>query len=115
MTDDNPDDLFRGPNDGAYEKGQNRVGPPLEYVAEKIRRALESSHQLLTDLGKVGGGDSLLSSARYAFHYQLTGYLALNNLLALANDHEIAQRLEGYSRQEFTEWLDRIDQQGSVT
>ena len=107
-------DEFRGPNDNAYEKGQVRVGPPLEYVAEKFRHSLEATHQLLADL-RHGGGDSLLFSGRYAFHSQLTGYLALNNLLALANGNDLAQRLEGYSRQEFSEWLDRIDQQGSVT
>jgi hypothetical protein len=115
MADENPDDLFRGPNDNGYEKGQMRVGPPLEYVAEKIRHGLEATHQLLADLRQGNDRETLLFSARFAFHSQLTGYLALNNLLALASDHALAQRLEGYSRQEFTEWSDRIEQQGSVT
>ena len=115
VSEDKDDDLFRGPNDGAYEKGQERVGPPLEYVAEKFRHGLEATHHLLADLNQGKGHDSMLFSARHAFLSQLTGYLALNNLLALANDHNLSQRLEGYSSEEFKEWLDRIDQQGSVT
>jgi hypothetical protein len=109
------DDEFRGPNDNAFEKGQMRVGPPLEYVAEKFRHSLEATHRLLTDLRKADGNEVLLWSAQYAFHCQLTGYLALNNLLALANDNHLAQRLEAYTPEQFKEWLDRIDQQGSVT
>jgi hypothetical protein len=110
------DDIeFRGPNDNAYEKGQMRVGPPLEYVAEKFRRSLEATHHLLTDLHKAGGTEMLFISARYSFTCQLTGYLALNNLLALANDNALPQRLEAYTPEQFKEWLDRIDQQGSVT
>jgi len=43
------------------------------------------------------------------------GYLALNNMLALANEKDLDDRLLAYSRDEFKEWLDRIDQAGSVT
>ena len=42
-------------------------------------------------------------------------YLALNNMLALTNDNDFDDRLLAYSREEFKEWLDRIDQAGSVT
>jgi len=115
MADDDNDELFREPNDGAYEKGELRMGPPLDYVAEKFRHALEATHQLIADLRPSKGNDSLLFHARYALMSQLTGYLALKNMLALASDSDLAQRLEGYSRTEFSEWLDRIDQQGSVT
>jgi len=115
MSEDQDDDQFRGPNDNAYEKGELRMGPPLDYVAEKFRHGLEATHQLMADLGQGHGGDSLMFSARYAFKSQLPGYLALKNMLALASDSDFAQRLEGYSREEFGEWLDRIDQGGSVT
>jgi hypothetical protein len=109
------EDFFRGPNDNAYEKKQVRVGPPLDYVAEKFRHSLEATHQLLTDLHQGSGSEPLFFSARYAFHSQLTGYLALNNLLALANENDLAQRLEGYTPEQFKEWLGRIDQAGSLT
>jgi len=36
-------------------------------------------------------------------------------MLALANDNDLSERLITYSRDEFKEWLDRIDQGGSVT
>jgi hypothetical protein len=42
-------------------------------------------------------------------------YLALNNILALANDREIEQRLLDMSREDFKRWLDDIDREGSVT
>jgi len=32
--DSDSDEMFRGPNDGAYEKEEIRTGPPLDYVAE---------------------------------------------------------------------------------
>ena len=58
---------------------------------------------------------SVLNPCRFAFHYALVGYLALMNLLAIANDHEISDRLLGMSHEEFESWLDRIDEEGSVT
>ena len=108
------DDGPREPNDDAYLKKEVRVGPPLDYVAEKFRHSLEATHHLLTDLRQTNS-ESLRFSARYAFRSQLTGYLALTNLLALANDNTLSERLEGYTAEQFKEWLDRIDQQGSVT
>jgi hypothetical protein len=45
----------------------------------------------------------------------MTSYLALNNLLALINDGELFDRLEIFSDDDFSEWLTRIDRQGSVT
>lgn len=114
MTDDD-DDLYRGPNDNAYEKKEVRVGPPLDYVAEKLRTSLEATHYVLAGLRKASGGESLLFNARHAFLSQLVSYLALNNLLALANDHNLSQRLEGYTAEQFKEWLVRIDQEGSLT
>ena len=57
----------------------------------------------------------MLPTALYAFRSGIVGYLALNNMLALANEHDLDDRLLAYSRDEFKEWLDRIDQAGSVT
>ena len=57
----------------------------------------------------------LLPAARYAFRSAIIGHLALHNMLALANDNDLDDRLLAYSRDEFKEWLDRIDQAGSVT
>jgi hypothetical protein len=114
------EEMFRGPNDGAYEKRETRTGPPLDYVAEKFRGSMECTHYLIHLIKRTGSvtaedKDTILSQARGALRYQLTGYLALKNMLALANDQELFRRLEGYSYDDFHDWLDRIDQQGTTT
>lgn len=116
--DSEPEELFRIPNDGAYEKQELRTGPPLDYVAEKFRRSLEMTHSLLGTLNdnriEDNTTDALLSQARGALRYQLTGYLALKNMLAVVSNGGIFQRIEQYSHEDFSDWLDRIDQQGIV-
>ena len=126
------DEFFRPPNDGAYEADELRTGPPLDYVAEKFRHNLEALHRLIYDIqnrvpedlsveqpppeSAVSVRDEfLLPSAHYAFRSGIVGYLALKNMLALANDNDLSSRLSSYSREEFRDWLDRIDQGGSVT
>jgi len=114
------DEMFRGPNDGAYEKEEIRTGPPLDYVAEKIRSAMELTHFLIstlsrTDLADANDRDTMLSQARGSLRYQMTGYLALKNMLALASDQGLFGRLERFSYDDFHDWLDRIDQQGTTT
>jgi hypothetical protein len=39
-------DLFSDPNGPAYQKTETRTGPPLEYVAEKLRSCLCDLHGL---------------------------------------------------------------------
>ena len=132
MTPDDPDDFFRPPNDNAYETSEVRTGPPLTYVAEKVRHTLEAIHSLIHEIRQrvsqhlpVAAPSSgppvsikeehLPPTALYAFCSAVVGHLALNNMLALANDNDLDDRLLAYSRDEFKEWLDRIDQAGSVT
>ena len=112
--------MFRSPNDGAYEKEELRTGPPLSYVAEKLRRSLELTHDHIHSLNNLDGLsqnmlDPLLNQTSGAFRYQLTSYLALQNMLALGNERGFFERMELRSNEEFRDWLDRIDQQGSVT
>ena len=119
----NPDDWFRGSNDEAYEKIEERTGVPLDYVAEKLRKSVEASHQVLAAVRRVDqeppkGEEpeiSLRLHASLAFQYGITSYLALMNMLALANDSDVFERLAHYSKEEFKDWLERIHQQGSVT
>ncbi len=125
-------DFFRPPNDSAYETDELRTGPPLGYVAEKVRRNLEATHSLIHAIrrrvpddhctGKPASGppvsvkeEYLLPTALYAFRSGIAGYLALNNMLALASENDLDDRLLAHSRDESKEWLDRIDQGGSVT
>jgi hypothetical protein len=119
-------------NGPAYQKKELRSGPPLEYVAEKMRHSLEQLHGLLAWIekhvpddmpppaGAHGGGfstkrDGLVSPARGAFYYGLVSYLALQNMLSLANDHEFLGRLVAMSPQDFSRWLEVIEAEGSVT
>ena len=110
---------FRDPNDGAYEKTEERTGPPLEYVAEKLRRNLEVTHNILAALKSPSDTESESSNLSFqaatAFRSSLIAYLALQNLLALIDEGKLFDRVEAYSRQDFSEWLDRIDRQGSLT
>ena len=125
MTTDDPDDFFRPPNDNAYESDELRTGPPLDYVAEKFRSCLEGLHGTIHEIEQHSETESTATDAnqddlvgfhaKYAFQSAIVGYLALNNMLALANDNDLSNRLSSYSREEFKDWLDRIDQSGSVT
>jgi hypothetical protein len=88
------DDLFSEPNAGAYEVEESRTGPPLDYVAEKLRNALESSHRIARGAGSMGsepGGGSVLDAwsegledlkreADVGFRYSLAAFLALYNM-----------------------------------
>jgi hypothetical protein len=55
MSNLNPDDWFREPNDGAYETTKERTGPPLDYVAEKLRSSLKACHKLVAALKGAPG------------------------------------------------------------
>ena len=111
-----PDDLYSAPNGPADERTGQRTGPPLEYVAEKLRRSLEHLHQLHAGArGTAGVETSLERAAQGAFYYAAVAYLALHNMLALANPPDFTDRLLAMSRTEFGEWLDGIDREGSVT
>jgi len=96
---DDLEEMFRPPNDGAYEKQELRTGPPLSYVAEKLRRSLELTHGHIHSLNNLerpsqSDLDPLLNQVSGAFRYQLTSYLALQNLLALGNEKGFFDRME---------------------
>ena len=58
---------------------------------------------------------SVLNPCEGAFILGLTAYLALNNLLGIANDHALFGRLLSMSHDAFSAWLERITEEGSVT
>ena len=104
-------DIVGDSNAGAYQRVEERTGPPLSYVSEKLRGALEQIHH---SYGRLGDDDAA-RSAQAAFRYALVAYLALNNMLALAGDHGLPLRLLGVSSAELDRWLDAVDAEGSVT
>jgi len=122
------------PNDGAYEKTETRSGPPLDYVAEKLQSCLQTLHTLhrsasqdlpndlppperfaKADMDYNPKTSSVLFPAQAAFYYALVSFLALNNLLAIANDPDLPDRLLTMSHDDFESWLERIISEGSVT
>ena len=120
-------DLFSDPNGPAYQKTETRTGPPLEYVAEKLRSCLCDLHRLhghADSLRREGPSqsppamtslDEVHGAAGLAFYHAAVAYLALHNMLALANPPSFIERLLAMSREEFHDWLDGIQRGGSVT
>ncbi|MCI0588339.1 MAG: hypothetical protein L0323_16025 [Planctomycetes bacterium] len=103
------DDLrFLPPNGGAYEQIEMRSGPPLSYVAEKLRHALEAVHRELL------AGTRESPNLRESLLNGLTAYLALHNMLGLTRESRWFDRVAGLSRRGFGNWLARIAGAGSV-
>jgi len=126
------DDLYQDPNAGAYEKEEVRTGPPLSYVGEKLRRALESAHRMHRtivdvvpdDLPQPPGAsgtaystkvDGLVRPAHGAFYYSLVAFLALHNALGRIGGDGKVDALLRLDPDEFGAWLDTVEQEGSVT
>jgi hypothetical protein len=118
----------------SYTHTETRTGPSLTYVAEKLRTSIMALHSLhtlaLIDLpddlpcperhriewpAYNPKDDSVLASCYSAFRAAIVSYLALNNMLAMANDNDIFERLLEMRSDEFTRWLDNITREGSVT
>ncbi|MBI3833996.1 MAG: hypothetical protein HY287_06665 [Planctomycetes bacterium] len=60
------------------------------------------------------GTEKRYFAARHAFQSAIVGHIALKNMLALASDDDLDNRLPTFSPEEFKEWLSRIDKEGSV-
>lgn len=131
ISDDDLADILGDSNGPAYRKTEERTGPPLEYVGEKLESALLACHDLLhltqerdgqpqpaqgeVVTGPRGQADRLLATAMLAFHYALVSYLALYNMLHLANVPGLPERLAATGHTQFREWLSRVTAEGSVT
>jgi len=120
-----------GANGGAYERKELRTGPPLDYVAEKLSLSLEQLHNAWRAIekgvpedapklsGAFGAGysvkrDAILSPVYAAFRYELTGFLALTNMLALANEPSLIEQLLAMDSSAFRQWVERVEHEGSV-
>lgn len=126
-----PPDFFTDPNGPAFQSEEVRTGPPLDYVGEKIANSLKSLHYEIGNIERyvpkdlrvsrwAEGApprvvDMLTPQVRFAFRYGLVAFLALHNLLAVANDQHLADRLLAMSDDDFEAWLNRIREEGSVT
>ena len=123
---------FPDSNGSAFMKKEQRYGPPLDYVGEKLRHAVEAAHANLSNIKnfvpanlppspefndgapKTIKSDLLLSSASEALHYSVTSYLALYNMLGAANVNSTLQNIEEKSTSDLKKWLDLVEREGSV-
>jgi len=120
------------PNGAAYERTETRHGPPLDYVAQKLRSSVEMAHSTYNAIKSFSREDllrppaaprtassvtydAMLSSAYAAFAYALIAYLALKNMLAAASTDRLTEKLLQCSGDELRRRLDRIDEEGTVT
>jgi len=107
------DDLFTDPNAGAYEAEETRLGPPLAYVGEKLRCALEHSHSAARAT-KATGAEAAYREADASFRYGVTAYLGLFNMLGMLADHRKLDALLDLDSDSFEEWLATVQREGSV-
>ena len=99
-------------NGPAYTSAQERHGPPLEYVAEKLRASLEQLHGALAS----AQDESMQMTLHAAFHYAVVAFVAL---WCTVDDwgHDmvgVVARLRAMNRATFQQWLDLAEQDGSV-
>lgn len=95
-------------NGPAYTQREGRQGVPLDYVAEKLGRAIQDLHRAAR---KLPAGDL---DALGAMLHLLVAYLGLHNMLAKANDRSLAPRLLAGSREELDAWLRLVQREGDV-
>jgi len=101
-------------NGPAYEKEQVRLGPPLEYVAEKLQTALLLLHGHC-EAERKREQPPASSTPEAIFRYQMTAFLALKNMLHLAGDPDFASRLLEMPGEDFETWVENVSTEGSVT
>ena len=115
------DDLFTPPNADAYETEEHRKGPPLSYVGEKARAALYQIQGLCRELRESPeqSRSGLVDGANAAFYSALVSFLALYNSMGRLGEWERQEEkikaLRELPRAAFEEWLDSIEEEGSVT
>jgi hypothetical protein len=106
-------------NGPAYQRDEVRHGPPLDYIGEKARNALEATHRANREFRELQAAseddlEALDLQLRVAFGYQLKAHLALYNMLGSC-DNNAGERLLAMSHDEFDRWLDFIEREGSTT
>lgn len=106
-------------NGPAYTKTQERNGSPLEYVAEKLRCAIEDTHYLLHESvyseTRLSINEASSRPAFSSFHYQITAFIALYNMLTMLEDPNRIKEFATYTRDELKTLLDFIESNGSLS
>lgn len=118
-----------------YKSKEIRNGPPLGYIAEKMKNGLVEQHSLLTELrmqlpddmsanaehydleemritSMSVKNDLLIGPAYKAFYFQILAYLALMKMLDLANTNDV-KRYSEMTVSDFEKWIEFVDREGS--
>ena len=96
-------------NGPAYEKEERRHGVPLDYVADKLGNAILELNALAQRQPELN------KDLHLAMRYQLVAFLALNNMLAAANDPDLTERMLSLSRDDAQRWINLVHSQGDVS
>ena len=120
MLDDfDMDEITGDSNAGAYRNTEQRQGPPLDYVSQKIEHSLADLHAAISAINRFVSEsekkDLILLSTTAAFQQELVAFLGLQNLLKTANTPGLLQQLLNLSREDFEDWLQHTREEGSVT
>ncbi len=122
---------YFGANGDGFAAQEERFGPPLGYVSEKLKQSVWFTHHLwhlaqrdipkdlplpvrAEETGYNVKEDSVLSPCYSSFRYSVTAFLALQNMLDIANQEKIFEKLLEMQPEEFERWLNRIEQEGNV-
>ena len=122
-------------NGPTYKSKEIRNGPPLGYIAEKMKNGLIEQHRLLRELrmqlpddmsanaehydledmsitSMSVKNDLLMGPAYNAFYFQTLAYLALMQMLDLANTNDV-KRYSEMTGSDFEKWIEFVDRQAS--
>ena len=116
----------------AFTRTETRDGIPLNYVAEKLAHALFAAHVINQAIDeeaiiethnpenprwrqKVTFKEELKQHAWEIFRQAMKSFLALHNMLSIADQEGIQEKLLAMDSKEFQAWLDYIYREGSVT
>ena len=102
------DDMPLDANGPAYTAAQSRDGVPLEYVGDKLARAIEELHRYAQK------HPDQHHELQAPMHYLLVAHLGLHNMLATANDRSLPLRLLSARSAELDAWLAIIEREGDV-
>lgn len=95
-------------NGGAEVLREGRNGVPLRRVAHHMACAIKSLHELVVLAPEA------LTPLLPAFRRILHAYLGLYNMLGVARDRTLPERLLSCSREELETWLRAVSLEGDV-
>ncbi|WP_146042205.1 hypothetical protein [Chromobacterium sinusclupearum] len=97
----------------AYQKREIRAGPPLDYVSEKLERALTSLHYQILTANRNETPHELFTP----FYHSINAFVALHCMLDdWGKDFRgLVEQLIEMDAKQFADWVELVASTGSVT